>query len=69
MIDHLREENRVLREQMGVRQLRLNDHQRRRLTAKAKLVDRKLLVQVATIVAPERPYSFGSGLYRVELQR
>jgi hypothetical protein len=32
----LREENRVLREQLGNRRLRLNDEQRRRLAAKAK---------------------------------
>jgi hypothetical protein len=36
VIDYLREENRVLREQLGGRRLRLNDDQRRRLAAKAK---------------------------------
>ena len=36
MIDYLREENRVLREQLGGRRLRLNDDQRRRLAARAK---------------------------------
>jgi hypothetical protein len=35
-IDYLREENRVLKEQLGGRRLRLNDDQRRRLAAKAK---------------------------------
>jgi hypothetical protein len=35
-IDYLREENRVLREQLGDRRLRLTDDQRRRLAAKAK---------------------------------
>jgi putative transposase len=34
-IDSLREENRVLREQLGNRRLRLNDDQRRRLAAKS----------------------------------
>jgi hypothetical protein len=34
IIDCLREENRVLREQLGQRRLRLNDDQRRRLAAK-----------------------------------
>ena len=34
MIEYLREENRVLREQLGDRRLRLNDDQRRRLAAK-----------------------------------
>ena len=53
MIDYLREENRVLREQLGGGRLRLNDDQRRRLAAKAKGLGRKLLAQVATIVTPE----------------
>jgi hypothetical protein len=35
-IGYLREENRVLREQLGGRRLRLTDDQRRRLAAKAK---------------------------------
>lgn len=35
-IDYLREENRVLREQLGNRRLRLTDDQGRRLAAKAK---------------------------------
>ena len=52
-IDYLREENRVLREQLGRRRLRLNDDQRRRLAAKAKALGRKLLSEVATIVTPE----------------
>jgi hypothetical protein len=33
IIDYLREENRVLREQLGGRQVRFNDDQRRRLAA------------------------------------
>jgi hypothetical protein len=53
VIDYLREENRVLREQLGDRRLRLNDHQRRRLAAKAKVLGRKVLDQIATIVTPE----------------
>ena len=36
LIDYLREENRVLREQLGKKRLRFNDDQRRRLAAKAK---------------------------------
>ena len=53
VIDYLREENRVLREQLGGRRLRLNDNQRRRLAAKAKGLGRKILTEVATIVTPE----------------
>jgi putative transposase len=52
-IDYLREENRVLREQLGSRRLRFNDDQRRRLAAKAKGLGRKLLSEVATLVTPE----------------
>src|SRR5438270_4932130 len=52
-IDYLREENRVLREQLGDRRLRLNDDQRRRLAARAKGLGRKHLTEVATIVTPE----------------
>jgi putative transposase len=53
MIDYVREENRVLREQLGQRRLRFNDDQRRRLAAKAKGLGSKLLQEVATIVTPE----------------
>jgi transposase InsO family protein len=52
-IYYLREENRVLREQLGGRRLRLNDDQRRRLAAKAKGLGRKVLAEIATIVTPE----------------
>ena len=38
VIDYLREENRVLRDQQGGRRLRVSDDQRRRLAAKAKLL-------------------------------
>jgi len=53
VIDYLREENRVLREQVGERRLRLSDGQRRRLAANAKGLGRKLLAEVATIVTPD----------------
>lgn len=53
IIDYLREENRVLREQLGGRRVRFNDDQRRRLAAKAKGLGRRLLAEVATIVTPE----------------
>jgi hypothetical protein len=52
-IDYLREENRVLREQLGGKRLGLNDDQRRRLAAKAKMLGRRILREVATIVTPE----------------
>jgi hypothetical protein len=53
LIDYLREENRVLREQLDKKRLRFNDDQRRRLAAKAKGLGRKLLREVTTIVTPE----------------
>jgi len=52
-IDYLREENRVLREQLGGRRLRFTDDQRRRLAARAKGLGRRALSQLATIVTPE----------------
>ena len=53
VIAYLVEENRVLKEQMKSRKLRLTDDQRRRLAAKAKLLGRQALNQVATIVTPD----------------
>src|SRR3954452_1198746 len=53
MIEYLREENRVLREQLGERRLRLTDEQRRRLAARAKGLGGKVLAELATIVTPD----------------
>ena len=53
VIDYLLEENRVLRQQLGGRRLRLTDTQRRRLAAKGKLLGRKLLRKFAGIVTPD----------------
>ncbi|MFO1053890.1 MAG: integrase core domain-containing protein [Planctomycetota bacterium] len=52
-IEYLLEENRVLREQMGKRRLRLTDDQRRRLAAKGVALGRRLLDRLATIVTPD----------------
>ena len=52
-IEYLREENRVLREQLGDRRVRFNDDQRRRLAVRAKGLGRKLLAEVATLVTPD----------------
>src|SRR5690348_3598910 len=52
-IEYLREENRVLREQLGRRRLRFNDDQRRRLAVRAKRLGRNLLAEVATLVTPD----------------
>ena len=53
VIDYLREGNRVLREQLGDRRLRLNDDQRCRLAAKAKRLKGTILEEIATIVTPD----------------
>ena len=53
VIEYLKEENKVLREQLGERQLRLTDNQRRRLAIKGKLLGRKLLGELGTIVSPD----------------
>jgi hypothetical protein len=52
VIDYLQEENRVLRQQLGSKRLRLSDDERRRLAADAKKLGRRILRQVATIVTP-----------------
>jgi putative transposase len=53
VIEYLREENRVLREQLGNRRVLFNDDQRRRLAVRAKGLGRKLLAEVATLVTPD----------------
>jgi len=52
-IEYLLAENRVLREKLGRRRILLNDDQRRRLAAKARLLGRKRLAQLATIATPD----------------
>jgi hypothetical protein len=52
VIDYLREQNRVLREQLGGRRLCLDDNQRRRLAVTAKALGRRVLAEIATIVKP-----------------
>ena len=53
LIDYLREENRVLREHLGPRPLRLTDAQRRRLAVRGHKLGRRVLTQVAGIVTPD----------------
>ena len=47
LIDYLREENRVLREQLGGRALRLTDAQPRRLAVRGQKLGRRVVSQVA----------------------
>ena len=53
VIDYLREENRVLREQLGPRPLRLTDAQRRRLAVRGQKPGRRILAQVVDVVTPD----------------
>jgi putative transposase len=53
VIDYLREENRVLREQLGGRRLRFTTDQRVRLAAKAKRLQRRVLQDIVSLVTPD----------------
>jgi len=54
VIEYMLEERRILLEQLGgKRKLRFTDAQRRRLAAKSKLVGRKLLKRLGTLVTPD----------------
>ena len=53
LIDYLREENRILREQLGGRAPRSTDIQRRRLAVRGQRLGRRALMKVATIVTPD----------------
>ena len=53
VIEYLREENRVLRQQLGHRRLRLTDDQRRRLAVRGKAIGRRALAEVASLVTPD----------------
>jgi hypothetical protein len=53
VIEYLRAENRVLREKLGKKRILLDDNQRRRLAVKGKILGRRMLEQVATIVTPD----------------
>ncbi len=52
-IEYLRTENQVLKEKFGKKRILLNDNQRRRLAVKGKVLGRKALQQIATIVTPD----------------
>ena len=53
LIAYLREENRVLREHLGPRPLRLTDAQRRRLAVRGQKLGRRVWMQVDGIVTPD----------------
>ena len=53
VLAYLIEENRVLRQQVGGRRLRLTDDDRRKLAARAHRLGRQMLRELATIVTPD----------------
>jgi hypothetical protein len=53
VIEYLREENRVLKQQLGRRRLCLTDDQRRRLAIRGKAIGRRALAEVASLVTPD----------------
>jgi putative transposase len=53
VIEYLMTENQVLREKLGKKRILLNDDQRRRLAVKGKVLGRKALSGIATIVTPD----------------
>jgi hypothetical protein len=53
VIDYLREENRVQKEQLGRKRLRLTDQQRRRLAVRGKAIGRRALSEVESLVTPD----------------
>ena len=53
VIEYLREENRVLKQQLGRKRLRLTDDQRRRLAVRGKAIGRRALTEVASLVTPD----------------
>jgi hypothetical protein len=55
VIDYLREENRVLKEQLGRKKLRLTDAQRRRLAVRGKAIGRRALTELRRSSLPTRP--------------
>jgi len=52
-IDYLRSENQVLKELFGKRRILLTDDQHRRLAVKGKILGRKRLEEVGTLVTPD----------------
>jgi len=69
IIDYLREENRVLSEQLGGRRVRFNDDQRRRLAAKAKGLGRRMLAEVANQCHARDLVGLASETDRAEIRR
>jgi hypothetical protein len=54
-IDYLIEENRLFKQQLQGRRLRLSDNDRRRLAAKAKALEQSVFDEIAKLVTPNTP--------------
>jgi putative transposase len=52
-VEYLLAENRVLREKLCTKRILLNNDQRRRLAIKGRILGRKMLEQLSTLVTPE----------------
>jgi putative transposase len=52
-IEFLKEENKILREKLGPKRLRLSDEQKRRLATKGKILGRQLLKEFGTLFSPD----------------
>ncbi len=63
VIEFLVEENRILRRKFGKRRIRFTDNERRRLARLGKMLGRKLLTKVATIVTPDTILAWHRRLY------
>ena len=53
VIDYLKEENRLLKAKLGGRKIQFTDAERRRLAVRAKVIGRKALSQLETLVTPD----------------
>ena len=53
VIDYLKEENRLLKAKLADRKLHFTDAERRRLAVRAKVIGRKVLSQLETLVTPD----------------
>ena len=69
VIEYLHEENRVLREQLGKKRLRLTDSQRRRLAEKGKVLGRKTLRQLCQHRHARHPPALVPAVDREEVRR
>jgi hypothetical protein len=51
MIEYLITENQILKEKLGKKRILLNNDQRQRLAVKGKILGRKLLLEIATMIS------------------